>query len=263
MKQLLIMTILVHLLFVQLYAQEVDETKKLHLKKALLTKPVANNIYGIIVTIGTDIPGADMSKRFGLSYRLGLALQYKTDRNFVFGLKGELITGNNIQEDSLLSNAYTSQGGVITQLGEVLKVGIFERGYLVGFQAGKLFPLSAQNVNSGITTLFSAGFMQHKIKLFDRDNSFPQLRNGYDKGYDRLTNGLYIENFTGYLYHAKNKAINFYAGINMVMGFTKGRRDYLYDVARADDASRKDILMGIRLGWILPIYKKIVEDTYY
>ena len=101
------------------------------------------------------------------------------------------------------------------------------------------------------------------IKLFDRDNSFPQFRDSYYKGYDRLTNGGYIENFTGYTYHATNKLINFYAGIDAVWGFTQGRRDFLYDVARKDDQKRNDVLIGFKFGWVVPIYKKLTEETYY
>jgi hypothetical protein len=112
-------------------------------------------------------------------------------------------------------------------------------------------------------TLASVGFMQYKINMFDRDNSFPQLRDEYKKGYDRLTNGVYIEDFIGYNYFAKNKMINFYAGFNFVWGFTEGRRAYLLDLARPDTGNRNDILVGFKFGWVMPIYKKNTEDTFY
>ena len=243
-------------------AQTTDTQKKTDEKKQDL-KETANTIYNLDLTGNMDFPLADMAKRFGTSYRLGVGLKYKTATNWIFGVKGELITGKNIKEDSLLSNMKTSQGGVISQLCDVLNVGIFERGYLLGVQVGKIFPVLQMNKNSGPTTTFSAGFIQHKIKLFDKDNSFPQLREEYVKGYDRLTNGVFIENFTGYTYYAPNKLINFYAGFNAVWGFTQGRRDYLFDVARKDDQKRNDILIGFKLGWIVPIYKKVTEETYY
>ncbi|HNB82224.1 MAG TPA: hypothetical protein PLP14_09015, partial [Chitinophagaceae bacterium] len=104
---------------------------------------------------------------------------------------------------------------------------------------------------------------QHKIKLFDKDQSFPQLRDEYVKGYDRLSNGLYLEHFTGYMYFSKNKLINCMMGLNIVCAFTKGRRDFLYDVARSDTRSRTDLLVGLKLGWIIPMYKKVSEETYY
>ncbi|GBL35205.1 hypothetical protein EMGBS15_08000 [Filimonas sp.] len=226
-------------------------------------KILGDKMFNFDILAGIDFPQADMAKRFGTSYRLGLGIKYKTAGNWIFGVKGELILGNRMREDSLLINMKTSQGGVISQLGDVLNVGTFERGYLLGVQVGRIFPVFQVNKNSGLTSVFSAGFMQHKIKLFDKDNSFPQFRDSYYKGYDRLTNGGYIENYTGYTYHATNKLINISVGVDAVWGFTRGRRDYLYDVARKDDKKRNDVLIGFKLGWIVPIYKKLAEETYY
>lgn len=233
-----------------------SSTKK---KSSTAAKSMFNfDLLGIV-----DFPMADMAERFGTSYRLGLGIKFKTNTNWIFGIKGELITGSNIREDSLMYNLKTSAGGVISQLGEVLNVGTFERGYTLGVQVGRIFPVLQANANSGPTTIFSTGFIQHKIKLFDRDNSFPQLRDSYVKGYDRLTNGIYLENFTGYTFYSTNKLINVYAGLNMMWGFTQGRRTYLYDVARSDNTKRNDILLGFKVGWVVPIYKKVTEETYY
>ncbi|MBK7763541.1 MAG: hypothetical protein IPI46_09240 [Bacteroidetes bacterium] len=231
--------------------------------KKTSSKIIGKQMFNFSILGGYDIPAADMAKRFGKSYRLGLSINYKSASNYFFGVKGELLTGNQIKEDSLLWNIKTSQNGVISQLGEVLNVGTFERGYMIGLQFGKIFPIHKKNPNSGFTTTFSTGFIQHKIKMFDKDLSFPQLRDEYVKGYDRLANGLYFENYTGYTHFSKNKLINFTAGLDFVWGLTKGRRDYLYDVARKDDASRNDILIGFKVGWIVPIYKKMSEETYY
>ena len=246
----------------QVFSQSVD-TANSQLSNRNANKVIGNSMFNFDLSGQIDFPLADMAKRFGTSYRLGLGIKYKTASNWIFGVKGELITGNVIREDSLLANAKTSQGGVISQLGDVLNVGTFERGYTLGVQVGKIFPVLQMNNNSGPTTIFSTGFIQHKIKLFDKDNSFPQLRDGYVKGYDRLSNGIFIENFTGYTYYAPNKLINFYAGFNFLWGFTQGRREFLYDIARKDDAKRNDILVGFKVGWIVPIYKKVTEDTYY
>lgn len=241
-------------------AQSSDSSVVSHRHKARVE---ANRIMNVHLSGHLDFPLADMASRFGTSYRLGVGVMYKSKRNWLVGAKGDLIIGNRIREDSLMYNLKTSQGGVITQLGDVLNVGVFERGYLLGIQVGKILPLFAVNSNSGITTVFSAGFMQHKIKLFDKDNSFPQLRGDYKKGYDRLSNGLFVENFTGYTYYSKNKLINFFAGMDMVWGFTQGRRDFLFDVSRPDHAKRNDVLLGFKAGWIIPIYKKIAEEIYY
>ncbi|MBL7766593.1 MAG: hypothetical protein JNJ58_10895 [Chitinophagaceae bacterium] len=226
-------------------------------------KALPNKIWSLDVIGAMDFPQADMAKRFGTSYRIGAAIKYKTQKNWIYGAKFEFITGNKMREDSLLSNLYTSQGGVIAQQGDVLQPGLFLRGYMAGLQVGKVFPVLNANANSGPMTLFSIGFMQYKINIFDKDNSFPQLRDEYKKGYDRLTNGIFIEDFLGYQYLATNKLINFYAGFNFVWGFTEGRRNYLMDVGHSDAGMRNDILIGFRMGWVVPIYKKVTEETYY
>jgi hypothetical protein len=237
------------------YAQKKDEKKK--------EIAIGNKMWNLDVNGAIDFPQADLAKRFGTSYRIGVGIKYKSQKNWIYGAKFDFITGNKFNEDSLLYNVRTANGGVISQNGDLLNVGLFERGYMVGLQFGKIFPVLQVNSNSGPMMLGSVGFMQYKINIFDRDNSFPQLRDEYKKGYDRLTNGIYIEDFIGYAYYAKNKLINFYAGLNAVWGFTEGRRNYLYDLNRSDAGARKDIMLGFKVGWVLPIYKKKTEDTYY
>jgi hypothetical protein len=247
----------IFLVFLSHFANAQDE------KDSQKSKPLANKIWTLDVSGNIDFPAADMAKRFGTSYRIGPGIKFKTASNWILGAKFDFITGNKMREDSLLINVKTNQGGVVSQNGDLLNPGLFLRGYAVGIQVGKIFPFLQLNPNSGPTMIGSAGFMQYKINIFDRDNSFPQLRDDYKKGYDRLTNGIFLENFLGYSYFATNKLINFYAGLNFLYGFTQGRRDYLLDVGRPDNGSRSDILMGFKAGWVLPIYKKNTEDTYY
>lgn len=254
-KQLFARVLYLLLLPVCAGAQDSDNDKK--------SSHPANKIWTLDVTGGIDFPQADMAKRFGTSYRIGPAIKFKTPSNWIFGARFDFITGRKMRDDSLLINLKTSQGGIVAQNGDVLNPGLFLRGYQAGLQVGKIFPFLQVNPNSGPTMLLSTGFLQYKINIFDRDNSFPQLRNEYKKGYDRLTNGWYLENFVGYTYFAKNKLINFYAGFNFMWGFTQGRRDFQLDLGRSDAGNRNDILTGFKAGWVLPIYKKNTEDTYY
>lgn len=241
------------------FAQSNQAAEKKEEKKV---KVVANKMWNLDIIAGVDLPMADLAKRFGTSYRIGFGIKYKTSTNWSVGAKFEFITGNKMKEDSLLYNM-TNELGIININGDVIHVGIFERGYMTGIQVGKIFPYFQANPNSGPMMLASLGFIQYKINFFDRDNSFPQLRDEYKKGYDRLTNGWYLEDFIGYNFHSKNKLINVYAGFDFVLGFTKVRRNYTFDLARSETENRKDILVGFKLGWIVPIYKKKSEDTYY
>jgi hypothetical protein len=147
--------------------------------------------------------------------------------------------------------------------GQRIGVPVYERGYAVGLAAGKIFSHSKSHPDNGIMVLTTAGFMQHRINIFDKDKTVMQLRGDYLKGYDRLSNGLFLEQFIGYIYFSNNKLINFNIGLDIMAGFTQGRRDYLYDVMRPDHAKRLDLLYGVRAGWFIPMFKRHSEDLMF
>jgi len=217
-----------------------------------------------------DMPGADMAKRFDNSFRLGPAILYKTKNNWLFGTKFDFIMGRNVNEDSLMINVadkyYTSKKNLyefINNSGQRIGVPVYERGYALGLSAGKIFSRSKDHPDNGIMVLTTAGFVQHRINIYDKDKTVEQVRGKYAKGYDRLTNGAFIEQYVGYIYFARNKLINFSLGADVLVGFTKGRRDFLYDVMRTDNANRLDILVGLRGGWYIPIYNRKSEDLMF
>jgi hypothetical protein len=220
---------------------------------------------GFIIGVngGLDFPAGDMARRFGTNFRLGGSVSYKTTNNWIFGPKFDFILGNNIKEDSLMANMKNSSGELIDQNGKRIKPNIAERGYMIGIQAGKIISLSSTNSDNGILIQTGIGFIQHKISIFDAENAIPQIRGDYKKGYDRLTNGLYLEQYVGYNYFAKNGLINFHIGLDLMAGFTQGRREYLFDVRRTDDKSRVDVLFGLRGGWYIPLFKRKSEDYYF
>ena len=178
--------------------------------------------------------------------------------------------GGVVKQDSLMinirdrySNYNTHEYEFINSSGERIGVPVYERGYAIGLTFGKIFAYSKQHPNDGLTVLGTVGFIQHKIDIFDKDKSVPQLSGSYLKGYDRLTNGVFAEAYVGYSHFAKNKLVNYTIGLDGLFGFTQGRRDYLYDVMRSDNAQRLDILFGIRGGWFIPIFKHKSEDLLF
>ncbi len=217
-----------------------------------------------------DLPAADMAKRFGPSYRVGPAVLYKTKSNWVFGAKCDFILGSIIRQDSLMINIrdkYSARSGQLYEFinnnGQRIGIPVYERGYAIGLSGGKIIPLSNKHPDDGLMLLTSAGFIQHKIDIYDKDKSVMQLRGNYLKGYDRLTNGGFVEEYAGYTHFAKNRLVNYNIGLDFLAGFTQGRRDYLYDVMHGDTANRLDILFGIRGGWMIPIFKRKSEDLIF
>jgi hypothetical protein len=189
----------------------------------------------------------------------------------LFGAKFDFILGNDVKDDSLMINIRDKYNTpfnnkyieFIGSDGSRVGVPIYERGYATGIEAGKIINTSKLHPDNGIMLITTAGFMQYKIDIFDPNHDVPQVLGSYTKGYDRLTNGLFLEQYAGYVYFSKSRLINFHVGFDALFGFTKDRRGYLYDVMRTDNAQRYDILFGIRGGWYIPMFKRRTEDLLF
>jgi hypothetical protein len=242
-------------------------------EKLFGTKETKQPKHGLLIKLmgDGDLPAADMAKRFGTSFRIGPAIEYKTKSNWLFGVKADFIFGNVIREDSLMINIKDQYGNngnknvyeFINGNGQRIGVPVYERGYMIGLEAGRIFSFSEGHPDDGLTTISTVGFMQHKINIFNSDKDVPELQGSYLKGYDRLTNGIFVEEFLGYTHIDRKQLLNYTIGFDGAFGFTQGRRDYLYDVMRPDNKKRLDILYGIRAGWFFPIMKKKSEDLSF
>lgn len=212
---------------------------------------------------GYDVPFGDMAKGFGPSWRVGGSLQYRLQNNWQFGVKGDFLFGTDLRDDSLLWNIKDASGFYINDNGRRSGMEIAERGYMLGLTAGKMFPFSKAYPNRGLLVQLTAGFMQHKVFYFNLQDYFSQLRDDYKKGYDRLTNGVFLEPYVAYQHFSESGLVNFHVGVGATLGFTAGRRDWQFDLSRPYKDSRFDGLFGIRAGWYFAIYKKRSEDIFY
>lgn len=210
-----------------------------------------------------DRPAADFGKRFGSSYRIGPSLHWKTKSNIVVGVKFDFILGNTIVDPGFLQNITDTNGYFINNSGSRERPGTFLRGYAFGIQFGKIFSLGPVREDKGIYLMSGAGFMQYKINLFDKDFTLNQIRQPYRKGYDRLTNGIYIEQFAGYAYFSKQSTLNFYLGANLLVGFNQGRRDWQYDTNSPGNLKQTDVMYGLRGGIYIPSFKRKSEEFFF
>jgi hypothetical protein len=211
-----------------------------------------------------QLPGGDLLWRFGPNATAGASFLYKTKKNFFYGFQWNYIFGNQLKGPNPLDSIMTSDGHIIGKDGKYADIRMFERGFTLGINGGKIFnQFLSPNKNSGILLTGGVGYFQHKIKIYDNGNRTAQLTKEYLKGYDRLTSGIAVNEFVGYWFMSKNRYLNFYAGFEFLQGFTKGRRSWDYSLMRADTERRIDLLSGFSVGWVIPLYRKNSTNTYY
>ncbi len=228
-------------------------------------KSIKDSVYHIPIVglhLSGQLPGGDLAKRFGPSINVGMPLYYKTAKNIFFGIEANYFFGSKVRENTM-SNLYNAEGTITDANGNPGAVRLNERGWNIYGMFGGVINALGHNKNSGLMLMGGIGFMQHKINIFDVGKSLPQIHGDLVKGYDRLSGGVSVTEYIGYLFLSENRIANFYVGFEFQQAFTKGQRTYQYDLMASDSQERLDLLYGFRFGWLLPLYKKAPKDFYY
>ncbi len=214
------------------------------------------------INLGGQLPFGDLSQRFGPNLKAGGAFLYKTRANWLVGAESGYFFGRNIKENPL-NHLKNADGFVIDNEGYPADVRVTERGFTIHAQFGKLFVNKSDGANSGLMITLGAGYMRHKINIYDAQQKVAAVRGNLKKGLDHLTAGWSSSLFLGYLHLGDNQLLNYYAGLELYQGFTKSLRGVNYNTGTPDTQLRLDILAGIRFGWILPLYKRSPNTIYY
>lgn len=214
------------------------------------------------VHLGGNLPMADLAKRFGPNLNTGMNIMYKTKKNYLIGIDGNYLFGRNIKED-VMKNLTNEDGFIIDNEGYPADIKLSERLLTINLHFGKILPFLSANPNSGLMVNAGAGYMQHKIHFVDVQQKIAAINGDIRNGFDRLSNGLSLYQFVGYIYLSDNRLLNFYAGLESYQGFTKSVRKLNYDTGLADTQGRFDMVMGLRFGWILPLYSRAPKQYFY
>jgi len=209
------------------------------------------------------LPAGDYESTFGNTNLVGGAIAFKTKTNWQFELEANYMFGANVKRKTLLSGIVNAAGDATDVDGELVRVLLDIRGYTFFASAGRIFPISKTNPNSGILIQGGIGYLQHRIKVDFRDGEVFQLSDDMLKGYDRLHTGVAFKQFIGYQYFGKKNLINFFAGFEFNQGLTYNRRGYNYDTQSFDEDQKFDFLYGFRVGWSMPIRGRASEEFYY
>ncbi|MCB0807290.1 MAG: hypothetical protein KDC05_15940, partial [Bacteroidales bacterium] len=212
-----------------------------------------------------QVPGGDMADRFGANSNIGGGFKWKLASNWMIGADFSYVFGNTINDEAqLMSNLKTETGHIIDLSGGFTQFDLYERGYFVSANVGKLFPVLSPNPNSGFFVSASAGYFQHKIRIDVLNNTAPQLWDDYKKGYDRYTAGIGVSEFIGYMYLSNSRLLNFYGGFEFMQAWTSPRRDVNFDTMEPDPVQERfDVLNGFRIGWIIPIFQRQPQALYF
>ncbi len=210
-----------------------------------------------------QLPGGDLSNRFGPNSSIGLATEYKTKSNWNFALGYSFLFGGQVKEVNILDFLRTSNGDLVDQNGQIGQLIMEQRGFEVQLSATRMLIKLGPNPNCGIYLGMGVGGMQHRIKLRELAENFSFLQGDYLKGYDRLSGGFLLTEKIGYQFFANSKFVNFYAEVELEQMFGRGMRSWQSDLRSPYLDPRTDLLNGIRIGWRFPIYSRGADKFYY
>ena len=211
---------------------------------------------------GYQIAGGDIAERYGNSGYTGASYFFKNRSNWIFEVQYDYIFGEMHKESEIFSTITTSEGLFFTDEGGFLEVIQREAGFFGGIKIGKIIPLFGKNPNSGIMIQAGVGLLQYKTFLDGNDN-IPAVDKHHMKGYDRLTNGLSINQFIGYMYFDERSRVNFYAGFEFYQAWTSNRRDYDYYTMSKIIDDRRDFLYSFKVGWLIPFSQRSPDKYYF
>lgn len=214
---------------------------------------------------GVFSPAGDLADRFGGGFALDGGLDYlPAGKNWQFGLMGRFGFGNEVRED-VLAGLRLNNGTIISNQRSPADVQLRHRHLFLGARAGYTLALGRKNPRAGLKLSTGLGWLSHWIRV-QRDVSQEVIQvEGFRRaGYDRLTGGPALYQFLGYQQLALDRRLNFYAGVEALLGLTRARR--AFDVATAAPSpadGRTDLILGARLGIILPFYRGEGREIFY
>ena len=222
-----------------------------------------NKLTAFMIDYTHQFPKLGLHERFNSNSAIGVSFIKEKENNVFYGIDAHYMFGNNVKDSMILDVISAESGVIIAGNGDNGDVLLYERGFNTHLIIGYAFHLNKENDN-GIYLSGGLGYLQHKIHIDTKNEYIPQLTDEYKSGYDRLTSGVSTKWNADYFYFSKQGNFQFFSGIEMIYAFTKNQRIYLFDkMLPTDDKLRYDILIGIRLGIIIPISRKNKEEFHY
>ncbi len=212
---------------------------------------------------GFQQPYGDMAELYGANFNIGFSYAFKTKKNFLLGADFLFLFGDNVKNSETIAHGLrTSSGQIIGITGEFILPIVQQRGFTGGFYVGKIFPVIGPNPSSGLEIRFGVQYLEHRTWIELRQDDYPPLEGEYRKGYDRKRAGIATSQFIGYRHFSDNRYANFFFGFEIYQGFTTDYRSYNIDQMEETNGDYFDLLIGVKAGWVLPVYKRYADKFY-
>ncbi len=212
---------------------------------------------------GFQQPYGDMAELYGANFNIGFSYAFKTKNNFLLGSDFLFLFGDNVKNSETIAHGLrTSSGQIIGITGEFILPIVQQRGFTGGFYVGKIFPIIGPNPSSGLEIRFGVQYIEHRTWIELRQDDYPPLEGEYRKGYDRKRAGFATNQFIGYRHFSNNRYANFFIGLDFYQGFTTDYRSYNIDQMEETNGDYFDMMVGLKLGWALPVYKRYADKFY-
>ena len=214
--------------------------------------------YGPFSTAG------DLGDRFGGGFSLSGSVNYLPgSARWDLGVMATYGFGNVVRED-VLAGLRTDAGYLIGNQRAPADVALRQRHLFVGPRFGYTFSLGS-NRRAGLRSTTGLGYFYSRIRFQEDPVQYlPQIDPSRQAGYDRLTGGPALYQFVGYQQLSLDRRLNFFVGGELIYAATRHLRRYDVTLAApSETGGRRDLVVGARIGLILPIYLGSGEEIFY
>lgn len=246
-------------LFFSLEAQRHDD---IELKNNAVD--TATKMVWVDANFAYQIPFCSLAETFKNNLNIGVGATYKSASNWTLGVGFNYLFGSKIKDQAAIlgEDMLTENGDLIDGNGQKATIYFEGRYWNVSGSIGKIIPLDKWK-NSGLWLRADFGYFEHKVRITDPDMQIPQLIDPYKKGYDQRAGGFCMTQFVGYLFMRKVRVASFYAGLEISEIWTKSNRNYQFLLQGKDESTKFSLLLGVKIGWIIPIYEDRKIETLY
>ena len=113
---------------------------------------------------------------------------------------------------------------------------------------GEIITEKAGNLNLGVPGIMYLGGISSLVAVFLYDA-------------EALVDKVLL--FIGYIFMRKVRVASFYAGFEISEIWTKSNRNYSFLLMGKDETKRFSILIGPKIGWVVPLTEKRKIQTLY